>query len=196
MKKIIEGHSGVSRRNIYIALEDFNFFWSKEEIMGTIELWLEGCSLSLMSRYVKRLEDEIALLIISVNSHRKIFLPRAHDATKNTRPVKLTKHYEEQILAKFVSSIKHGYEVFENNMKIDFVWDEDQVIEFERLWSEGVNVLTIQEHFKRQSIIDIAILIIDRCRKGYIEPRKEGLEGITSGCPIRSSSKSKGNKIA
>jgi hypothetical protein len=187
---IIEGMKGISRRNIYIVLEDLDFFWSLQEVLAVIELWNDGCSLSLIASQVKRFEDEIALLIISVNHHRRIFIPRDRDAIRHSSSVSLPNDFDVNI-SRFLSQLKNGYYMFEQNVSVDFIWCESKVLEFDELWKKGYHIADIQKRLKRKSIQDIALIAIDRCRKGFIEPRKEGLEGITNGCPIRRSTKTK-----
>jgi hypothetical protein len=191
MTNVIEGFKGVSRRNIYIALSDIEFFWSKEEILSIVEFWNCGYSIGDIAKEVGRPDDEVALLIISVNSERKVFNRRNRDAIHTSSAVEVNRYVFNETMEKFTKYIKNGYHVFENNQNIDFIWCETKVFEFERLWNEGVHTLEIQKKLKRKTIYDIAVLVIDRCRKGFIQPRKEGLEGIANGCPIRVSTHAK-----
>jgi hypothetical protein len=191
MTTVIEGFKGISRRNIYIALSDIEFYWSKDEILNVVKCWNYGYSIGEIANEVKRPDDEVALLIISVNSERKIFNRRSRDAIHKSMPVELNRLIFNDTMEKFTKYIKKGYYMFENHKTIDFIWCETKVLEFEKLWNEGHHIIDIQKKLKRKAIYDIAVLVIDRCRKGYIKPRKEGLEGIANGCPIRRSTNAK-----
>lgn len=59
---------------------------------------------------------------------------------------------------------------------LNFSWDERNVLEFDRLWSEGKGLFEIAEIFNRDPD-EVAILVIDRARQGIIKPRKGGLWG-------------------
>lgn len=179
------------RRNVYIALEDMEFFWTKEEVTQVINLWNNGCSLRFIELQTNRLEDEIALLIISINSHNKIFFERDFNANKNSNSVKLPHGYNTLFNRFIAASLKDGYLLFSRTETVDFIWDEDQVKVFQDLWNTGVGLKEMKKKLKRKSIVDLVILAIDRCQKGYISPRKEGLEGFIDGSPVRSGSKRK-----
>jgi hypothetical protein len=193
---MIDGIRSTSRRNIYIALNELNHYWSPSEVMSVVELWNNGCSTSFIEKEINRQEDEIGLLIMSVNSERLIFLPRDHHAIKNTNSVKTDKHYFKRLERFQNTFLKHDYCIFENSTTVDFIWDEDKVLEFDRLWDEGYHIKELRRMLSRRTLLDIAIIAIDRCRKGKIEPRKEGMEGITNGRTIRRSTKTKQSKTA
>jgi len=59
---------------------------------------------------------------------------------------------------------------------LDFVWDERDVIQVDRMWEEGFSIDDIAKAFDRDTD-EIALLVIDRARKGYIQPRKGGIRG-------------------
>lgn len=60
---------------------------------------------------------------------------------------------------------------------LDFTWDEKDVLYFDSMWKEGISLERIAEFFNRPED-EIGILIMDRCRKGFIKPRESGVEGI------------------
>lgn len=59
---------------------------------------------------------------------------------------------------------------------MDFVWSDQQVALFDRMWEQGLSVWEIAEQFKRDPD-DVAILAIDRARQEFIEPREGGAYG-------------------
>lgn len=59
---------------------------------------------------------------------------------------------------------------------LDFVWDEDEVLEFDRLWHAGASIYEIARHFRRDPD-EVVILAIDRARQGFIGPRSGGVWG-------------------
>lgn len=61
--------------------------------------------------------------------------------------------------------------------ELDFTWDEKEVLYFDSMWKEGISLERIAEFFNRPED-EIGILIMDRCRKGFIKPRESGVEGI------------------
>jgi hypothetical protein len=191
MTSVIEGFKGISRRNIYIALSDIEFYWSQDEVLNVVKCWNSGYSIGDIAKEVERPDDEVALLVISVNAERKVFNRRSRDAIHTSSAVEVNRYVFNETMEKFTKYIKNGYYVFDNHLNIDFIWCETKVLEFEKLWNEGFHIVEIQKKLKRKTIYDIAVLVIDRCRKGYIQPRKEGLEGITDGCPIRVSTNAK-----
>jgi hypothetical protein len=193
---MIDGIRSTSRRNIYIALNELNHYWSPSEVMSVVELWNNGCSTSFIEKIINRLEDEIALLIMSVNSERLIFSPRNHNAMKNTNSVKTDKYYFKRLERFQKTFLKNDYCIFENSTTVDFIWDEDKVLEFDRLWTEGYHIKELRRLLSRRTLLDIAIIAIDRCRKGKIAPREEGLEGMTHGGFTRCSTKTKQSKTA
>lgn len=59
---------------------------------------------------------------------------------------------------------------------IDPVWDEKEVVEFDRLWAEGADIEQIAKRFKRDPD-EVLILAIDRARQGYITARRGSVWG-------------------
>lgn len=186
---------GRNRRNIYIALENMNFYWTHNELVSAIDLWNNGCSIPFMSKKIKRTEDEIGLMIISVSLKFKIFFQRDHDSLLNTNSVKdLPPSYYTNV-KRFLNTFKNGYLLFSESA-VDFIWDEDKVLEFERLWNQGMNITDIKERLKRKTLVDIVAIAIDRCQKEHIKPRRNGLEGIVYGHSVKRSSKPNKNRTA
>lgn len=77
----------------------------------------------------------------------------------------------------------HGNRAFKRRKKIylagqdwDFVWDERDVLEAEKMYKEGLSLWDMARAFSRHPI-EMAILIMDRAEKGHIEPRKRGAFG-------------------
>lgn len=60
---------------------------------------------------------------------------------------------------------------------IKWKWTGLEVAEFEELWEKGIGPREQAEHFKCDPD-DIAIMIIDRARKGFIEPWDERMRPL------------------
>jgi|SRR5690606_7057612 len=60
--------------------------------------------------------------------------------------------------------------------KYDFLWYEDEILDFERMWKEGKTLIEIAEYFNRPQI-EILFLAADRAEEGAIKERKGGLLG-------------------
>lgn len=58
----------------------------------------------------------------------------------------------------------------------DFTWDEFELIDFIRMWKEGLPLKDIAEHFKRKPI-ECVLLVMDLAERGKIRPRIHGLFG-------------------
>jgi len=56
-------------------------------------------------------------------------------------------------------------------------WKREQVDAFDQLWIEGYSLEYISGKLKRE-VDEVALLLMDRCRKGYVEKRKTGIEGV------------------
>ena len=56
-------------------------------------------------------------------------------------------------------------------------WKRGQVDAFDQLWIEGYSLEYISGELKRE-VDEVALLLMDRCRKGYVEKRKTGIEGV------------------
>lgn len=59
---------------------------------------------------------------------------------------------------------------------MNFDWDSGAVDVFDQLWNEGRSISYIAEAFERD-IDEVAILAIDRVRKGFIKKRPGGAYG-------------------
>jgi len=59
---------------------------------------------------------------------------------------------------------------------LDFIWDEAEVPDIERMWNEGYSIWQIANACMRDPD-EVLILIMDRVRKGFIEPRPGGVYG-------------------
>lgn len=60
--------------------------------------------------------------------------------------------------------------------ELDFTWDEHDVVDFRDMWNMGIPISWIASHFKRD-IDEVAMLVMDQCRKGKIKPRPNGVHG-------------------
>lgn len=58
--------------------------------------------------------------------------------------------------------------------EMDFVWDEDDVLEFRKMWNDGAGFESIAKHFDRD-IDECSLLLMDLRRKGKLKPRNRGL---------------------
>ncbi|MCM3273685.1 helix-turn-helix domain-containing protein [Paenibacillus elgii] len=58
--------------------------------------------------------------------------------------------------------------------ELDFVWTEKDVLEVDRMWNRGSSIWEIGRAFNRD-IDEVAVLIMDRCRHGYIKQRLNGV---------------------
>lgn len=56
----------------YLACEDFNFLWTKEEIFDFDCLWAEGKRLDELSRYFGRPQEEILILALDRGTKGRI----------------------------------------------------------------------------------------------------------------------------
>lgn len=59
---------------------------------------------------------------------------------------------------------------------LDFHWDLKDVLEFDRMWNEGLCITDIARAFSR-SVNEVAILALDRSMKGQIKNRPNGVYG-------------------
>lgn len=62
---------------------------------------------------------------------------------------------------------------------LNFDWDHSEVIKFENLWNKGLSLQEIAFKLKRNQD-EIAVIILDRARKGKIKKRKNGIFGEVS----------------
>ncbi|WP_134705148.1 helix-turn-helix domain-containing protein [Ammoniphilus sp. YIM 78166] len=59
---------------------------------------------------------------------------------------------------------------------MDFVWDEKDVLMVDDMWNTGIPIHLIAQNFDRDPD-ELVVLILDRCRKGFIDPRPGGMWG-------------------
>lgn len=59
---------------------------------------------------------------------------------------------------------------------LDFGWNEDDVIAFDRMWTHGWDCGRIAQEMRRNPD-EVAVLAMDRVIKGAIEPRPGGWFG-------------------
>jgi len=59
---------------------------------------------------------------------------------------------------------------------MDFVWDERDVCEIDRMWNEGLCLWDIARSFDRDPD-EVAILVIDRTKQGFMKARPGGAYG-------------------
>jgi hypothetical protein len=74
-------------RYLYIALEEFNFFWEQEQVFEFDLLWREGWSIWYIADYFQRDPDEV--LILYMDRIRKKMIhdrPNGLFGTKGRRP--------------------------------------------------------------------------------------------------------------
>jgi hypothetical protein len=57
------------RRNIYIALENFDFLWDEDDLVKIRELWDGGIHLQDMAKYLKRPAAEVFCILLD-QSHK------------------------------------------------------------------------------------------------------------------------------
>ena len=62
--------------------------------------------------------------------------------------------------------------------ELDFLWSLQDVKAFDRMWEQGLSVYEIAKALNRDPD-EIAVLAIDRARKGKIGQRKGGAYGST-----------------
>ena len=87
---------------IYIALEDLDFDWTKEQVKKFDELWSRGDSLPLIAKTLRREQDEVALLVMD-RSRKGAIAPREHgvwgnvdEAIRATGKKRSKKRYKEK----------------------------------------------------------------------------------------------------
>lgn len=62
------------------------------------------------------------------------------------------------------------------NIEIDFVWDEHDVVDVDKLWETGYAIDFIAAEFERP-INDVFALLWDRLEHGFIQERPGGIYG-------------------
>ncbi len=162
-----------SRLNIYVACDFIETFWPINEFKSVVDYWNEGLSLEEISKMISRTEDEVSLLIIDLAEYTKVIQKRDRGIQQSS-PVSITASNRISI-SRFLTSYKNGYEMYHHG-KVDFIWDERVVVQFDDMWKKGLSIEHIKNPLKRP-YIEICVLVIDRAAKGYITPRKNGLEG-------------------
>ena len=163
------------RRSIYIALENWNLFWSIEEIKEFFELWIAGFSLDYISKHLERNSDELALLIIEISSKQKHFFPQRDRGIHISSPVEWT-GFHNRYFSLFLKNLEEddGYTLcFEQDM----FWDRKEVLYLEKLWDNGKSLTFMEEKFQRDNY-EIILLLLDRITQGKINPRHGGIEGM------------------
>jgi hypothetical protein len=60
--------------------------------------------------------------------------------------------------------------------ELNFIWDFRQVRELDEMWRRGFSLQYMAEYFDRDPD-EVAILLMDRLRRGRIRPRKGGIFG-------------------
>jgi len=63
-----------------------------------------------------------------------------------------------------------------DDLDFDFFWDEAEIPDIERMWNAGFSIWDIAKACMRDPD-EVLILIMDRIRKGFIEPRPGGAYG-------------------
>ncbi len=58
----------------------------------------------------------------------------------------------------------------------DFTWSEDEIMQFRRMWRQGIPLPKMAVELKRHQN-EVAILVIDQIEHNYIRPRKGGALG-------------------
>lgn len=187
------GKHGISRRVIYTALDDINYDWTAQEIETFLALWIDGWSLQYICRHLKREIDDAAVLMMDLGSRTSLLRDRPQ-GIKNQLSVDKSQMYD-QLLEEFLADIDVVYTAFLDATDIEFIWDEKNVLLIEDFWNKGYSIIQIAKRFRRNKL-DIALLILDRRRKGKIGLRKGGLEGWRTDEIARSSSKKLRNRRA
>lgn len=73
--------------------------------------------------------------------------------------------------AYFRESRRNIYIALEDIKDLDFFWDEDDVLEFDRLWDENIPFLEIVDSLNR-SLDSVYLLAIDRIIRNKIKIRE------------------------
>lgn len=165
------------RRTIYIVLEDLRLDFTPRELKTLFFYWSEGFSIFYISQVLNRDVDEIAALILDLAEREKSFITSRDRGIFISSPITDVEK-QERSLEKFLKKNPSGYAAFQDFCEeVDFIWDEQDVIKFERYWRNGYSITLISKTMNR-NILEVALLIIDRSRKGLIFPRPGGLNGV------------------
>ncbi|QPA33403.1 hypothetical protein [Thermaerobacillus caldiproteolyticus] len=168
----IENHFEKSRSKIYAMLEEFHLEWQTADILTFQDLWCRGFSLRWIAEHFGCDIDEMAVVVID-QARRGYIHPRSHGIFyygPETQPDTNTK----KRIARMKERYPETYLLFDD---IDFYWDERDVLRFDHMWNEGYSLEDIATYFQRHED-EIALLVIDRARKGYIQPRPTGIRGV------------------
>lgn len=71
-KKPGEAYMQKERKNIYMACEDYDFCWGRDEVKRFREMWEVGESLIDISKVLGRHVNEVAILVIDQAEKKKI----------------------------------------------------------------------------------------------------------------------------
>ncbi|WP_187445560.1 hypothetical protein [Bacillus infantis] len=170
-------NGGARRLAIYAALEDINYEWSAAEIDKFLTLWLQGWSLQYICGQLERDIDEAAVLMMDLDEKMGLFPARGYGVKvsppieEDTLPLKYDK-----MRRSFLKRYRGGYTAFLEHSRVNFIWGEREVEDFEEFWYSGYTLQAIAKKLKRH-YLDVALLVLDRKRKGRIEVRESGLEG-------------------
>lgn len=60
--------------------------------------------------------------------------------------------------------------------RLDFTWELTEVREIDQMYNAGIPLWMIAQSFARDPD-EVAVLLMDRCRKGVLKPRNSGIYG-------------------
>lgn len=161
----------VKRVTTYVALEDIDFTWMKDELELVIKMWNEGRSIFAIAPHLNRDIDELVLLLMDLGD-KGLILPRSSGALTST-PIKPNKH-KLSLIRGFLNKHKHGYVVYEQR---DFIFDQYQAVTFDQLWNQNLSIQEISKVLRRKNPIETIFLMMDRSRKGKVTSRPFTLDG-------------------
>jgi hypothetical protein len=173
MKDPLKKHFTHSRSSLYIALEDLDLEFSRNEVEIMVIRWYEGWSLSYIADELKRDLDELAVLLADLTERALL--------TSRSRGIYVSSYREipsvyAARIQKFLKQNPKNYYAYQDSRYVDFLWDERDIPKFEFLWNAGHSLEELSLKLKRNKV-DVALLVLDRARKGFIECREGGLEG-------------------
>lgn len=159
------------RLTTYVAIEDLDFEWGKDELYIAIELWGEGKSIFTMAQCLGRDIDEVVLLLMDLGD-QELIRERDRGVLFSSPLNKDTNHTKS--VRKFCNKYKQGYTVYED---ANFIFDQREAIEFDGWWNQNLSIQEIANLFGRKSCNDIIFLMMDRSRKGAIKSRAITIDG-------------------
>lgn len=59
--------------------------------------------------------------------------------------------------------------------EVDMIWDEKDVLAFDVMWNQGLDIFVIADAFDRDPD-EVVLLVLDRARKGHIQTKHPGGE--------------------